>query len=116
MAILRCFTDVAQPLGGAEGASQAIDHDRRNDPSRGAPEESMKKLAISPRDLLRAGLLLVAGLALSGSAAFGSGDADADLAAAQAAAMKTFKDQVNPFISTYCIRCHGEKKKKAGIT
>jgi len=75
----------------------------------------MKKPATRHRDLLRAGLLL-AGLALSGSLAFGSGDADADLAAAQAAAMKTFKDQVNPFIGTYCIRCHGEKKKKAGIT
>jgi hypothetical protein len=61
--------------------------------------------------LLRAGLLLMGGLA------FGSeGDADTDLAAAQAAALKTYKDQISPFLNTYCIRCHGEKKKKGGVT
>ena len=65
---------------------------------------------------LRAGFLLIAGLALSGTPALGSGDGDIDLAAAQATALKTFKDQINPFITTYCIRCHGEKKKKAGVT
>ncbi|HET6246251.1 MAG TPA: DUF1592 domain-containing protein [Tepidisphaeraceae bacterium] len=44
------------------------------------------------------------------------GESDADVAAARADAMKTYKSEVQPFISTYCIRCHGEKKKKNGVT
>src|SRR5436190_5785112 len=43
-------------------------------------------------------------------------DADAELAAARSAALKTFKDQITPLLNTYCIRCHGEKKKKGGVT
>ena len=43
-------------------------------------------------------------------------DVDAELAAARAAAMKTYKDQVSPFIATYCTQCHGDKKKKGGVT
>ena len=43
-------------------------------------------------------------------------DPDAELAAARAAAMKTHHDQIEPFIATYCTRCHGEKKKKGGVT
>ena len=42
-------------------------------------------------------------------------DADADLAASRTAAMKTFKEQVTPFLTTYCSRCHGEKRQKAGV-
>jgi mono/diheme cytochrome c family protein len=79
----------------------------------------MKKRAIRLRDLLRAGLRLMWPLALSLAPAFGSvrdNDPDAELAAARTAALKTFKDQVAPFMNTYCIRCHGEKKKKAGVT
>ena len=41
-------------------------------------------------------------------------DDEAALAAARTAALKTFKDQVAPFIATYCTRCHGEQKKKGG--
>jgi mono/diheme cytochrome c family protein len=37
-------------------------------------------------------------------------------AAARSAALKTFKEEVAPFIATHCTRCHGEKKKKAGVT
>ncbi|HVR86339.1 MAG TPA: DUF1592 domain-containing protein [Planctomycetota bacterium] len=77
----------------------------------------MKKHASSRLDLLRAGFWLMCCLGLSAATAFGGeGDADAELAAARTAAMKTYKDQVAPFINTYCIRCHGEKKKKAGVT
>jgi mono/diheme cytochrome c family protein len=79
----------------------------------------MKRRALRTFDLLRAGLLLMGGLAGSVSTASGSppdDDADAGLAAARTAALKTFHDQVAPFINTYCIRCHGEKKKKAGVT
>jgi hypothetical protein len=43
-------------------------------------------------------------------------DGDAEFATARAAALKTYKDQVAPFIATYCTRCHGEKKKKGGVT
>jgi len=61
--------------------------------------------------------LLCAGLLLLGGLATATGDeGDAKTAAARAAALKTFKDQVAPFLNTYCIRCHGEKKKKGGVT
>lgn len=42
-------------------------------------------------------------------------DDDAAFAAARGEAQKTFKDQVTPFITTYCLRCHGEKKQKGGV-
>lgn len=65
----------------------------------------------------RALLLLMGGLTMTGApAARAEPDGDADLDAARTAALKTFKDQVAPFITTYCITCHGEKKKKAGVT
>ena len=41
---------------------------------------------------------------------------DAKLAEARASAMKTFKEAVIPFVNNYCTRCHGEKKKKGGVT
>src|SRR5688572_26853797 len=43
-------------------------------------------------------------------------DGDDDAAAARAAAMKTYKERIEPFIKTYCFRCHGEKRPKAGVT
>jgi mono/diheme cytochrome c family protein len=43
------------------------------------------------------------------------GDDDADLEAARAATLKTFKVEVAFIINTYCIRCHGDKKVKAGV-
>lgn len=42
--------------------------------------------------------------------------ADPDFAAAQAAAKKNFKEKVEPFVSTYCADCHGEKRQKGGMT
>src|ERR1041384_5944552 len=42
-------------------------------------------------------------------------DDDTALEAARTAAMKTFKAEIAPFITTYCLRCHGEKKQKAGV-
>jgi hypothetical protein len=44
-----------------------------------------------------------------------SGDDDAALAEIRAATMHTFKVEVAHFINTYCLRCHGDKKQKAGI-
>jgi mono/diheme cytochrome c family protein len=62
-------------------------------------------------------LLLAAVLAGAAAPAFGGDgdDDDASLAAARTAALKTFKEQIAPFITTYCLRCHGEKKQKAGV-
>jgi mono/diheme cytochrome c family protein len=61
-------------------------------------------------------LLILAGLmaALPAPAPAAEGDGDVP-AAARDAAMKTFKDQVAPFITNYCLRCHGEHKQKAGV-
>jgi hypothetical protein len=41
---------------------------------------------------------------------------DDEAATAQAAAMKAFKERIDPFIRTNCYRCHGEKRPKAGVT
>src|SRR6185436_6503056 len=40
---------------------------------------------------------------------------DADLAALQIDARKSFKEVVTPFVDTYCTRCHGQNKQKGGI-
>src|SRR5688572_26103023 len=40
---------------------------------------------------------------------------DADFAAQQADARKSFKDVVTPFVDTYCTRCHGQNRQKGGI-
>src|SRR6266496_2590608 len=40
---------------------------------------------------------------------------DADFAALQVDARKSFKDVVTPFVETYCSRCHGQKRQKGGI-
>ena len=41
-----------------------------------------------------------------------SGD---DFAALQADAQKIYRDSVSPFITTYCLDCHGNKKRKGGF-
>jgi hypothetical protein len=43
-------------------------------------------------------------------------EGDADLAALQADAKKSFRADAAPFITNYCKDCHGEKKMKGGIT
>jgi cytochrome c553 len=40
---------------------------------------------------------------------------DADLPALQAEAKKAFRDKVTPFVKTYCMDCHGNKKSKGAI-
>src|SRR5580765_4423984 len=40
---------------------------------------------------------------------------DAHFAALQVDAKKSFKDVVTPFVETYCSRCHGQDRQKAGI-
>ena len=41
--------------------------------------------------------------------------AEKDFAALHADAQKTFRDSVSPFITAYCIDCHGNKKRKGGF-
>lgn len=52
-------------------------------------------------------------LALASQAAPAS---DADIASIQAKAKKSFRDGVTPFVTTYCTECHGDKKRKGGIS
>jgi hypothetical protein len=40
---------------------------------------------------------------------------DADLAALQVDARKSFKEVVTPFVDTYCTHCHGQNRQKGGI-
>jgi len=40
---------------------------------------------------------------------------DADFAAQQADARKSFKEVVTPFVDAYCTRCHGQDRQKGGI-
>jgi hypothetical protein len=40
---------------------------------------------------------------------------DQDFAALQAGVQTTFREQVTPFLNTYCTNCHGVKKMKGGI-
>ena len=40
---------------------------------------------------------------------------DRNFAALQADSQKTFRDSVSPFVTTYCIECHGNKKRKGGF-
>lgn len=62
-------------------------------------------------------LLVLSIVALSFSPVFCSeSDVETKLAEARASALKSFKEQVVPFINNYCTRCHGEKKKKGGVT
>ena len=55
-------------------------------------------------------------LACSSVACGGDRDDDAELAAARTAALKTYKGEVGPFVTTYCSRCHGANKHKGGVT
>src|SRR4029079_9189477 len=41
---------------------------------------------------------------------------DEDLAALPSDHEKTFRDRVTPFVTTYCKECHGDRKRKAGVT
>ena len=40
---------------------------------------------------------------------------DADFAALQVDAKKSFKEVVTPFVDNYCTRCHGQDRQKGGI-
>ncbi|WP_414661610.1 DUF1592 domain-containing protein [Horticoccus sp. 23ND18S-11] len=40
---------------------------------------------------------------------------DAELAARQTEVKKAFREQVTPFVKSYCISCHSNRKSKAGV-
>src|SRR6476659_11514644 len=40
----------------------------------------------------------------------------AALVRARAESAKTFKNEVSPFISTYCLRCHNDKRPSGDVT
>lgn len=60
--------------------------------------------------------VLSLGLMLSFSGAVKAEDVvDAEFAALQTEAKKSFKDGVAPFVKTYCIECHGNRRTKGGL-
>jgi mono/diheme cytochrome c family protein len=61
--------------------------------------------------------LAFVGLALSGPCSLRAAgeDGDAELVAQQADAKKAFREGVEPFLKTYCIECHGNRRSKAGL-
>src|SRR4051812_44684965 len=71
--------------------------------------------SLIPVKLVCAFLIVFAAVACSafGAEAAGGGN---DLARARAEAAATFKDQVSPFIKSYCGRCHTGNRQKGGVT
>ena len=60
--------------------------------------------------------MILVGFALSRSLPCRAEPADdRNFAALQADAQKTFRESVSPFVTTYCIDCHGNKKRKGGF-
>src|SRR5580765_8110572 len=60
---------------------------------------------------------LVCALALFSSSTFAAeASSDVDLTQARAQAAKIFKDQISPFLKTYCGRCHTGNSQKGGVT
>jgi mono/diheme cytochrome c family protein len=57
--------------------------------------------------------LFMAALALPGAA---QDPDEAAIAAVRSEAMKTYQATIDPFVRTYCFRCHGERRPKAGVT
>lgn len=69
-----------------------------------------------PRPHLKALSLACLGLALAiPSFALAEEAADLEFAALQAEAKKSFKEGVAPFVKTYCIECHSNRRTKGGL-
>ena len=70
-----------------------------------------------PRFFARLLVPFACGVALCSAGAAGADGGDAaDVAAARAAALQTYKTQVQPFMTTYCARCHSGNRQKGGVT
>jgi hypothetical protein len=73
----------------------------------------MKRREIVGRGVLS---LTLVGFALSLTPRCRAQPADeADFAALQTVARKSFKEVVTPFVQTYCTHCHGQDKQRGGI-
>ena len=70
-----------------------------------------------PSTLPRGAIALLAfGLApFLALAAEGDPADDTEFSALQDEAKKTFREQVTPFVRTYCLNCHGNRKSKGGV-
>ena len=66
------------------------------------------------RSGLRAALLLGFACALAVPGQAQSAD-ETEFAALQADVKAAFKDKVTPFVRTYCLACHGNRKSKGGV-
>jgi hypothetical protein len=55
-------------------------------------------------------------LCLQGVALHAAAPSDADFARLQAEARKGLRETATPFVTTYCLDCHGQKKRKGGIS
>ncbi len=72
-----------------------------------------------PRNIyrnLRATALAAVGLILAQPCQAEPAAEEASFLVLQANAKKAFKDDITPFIKTYCAECHGDKKMKGGLT
>ncbi len=72
----------------------------------------------TPSGIIRGGVLAVVSAALSLLLVIPAGAtpmSDAELATLQAEIKKSFREQVTPFVKTYCLSCHSNRKSKAGI-
>src|SRR5215217_3130296 len=70
--------------------------------------------APAPRGLIAAVLLSTVGIALARTCQ-AEPVSEADFAALQADVKSAFRDRVTPFVKTYCVSCHGNRKSKAGV-
>ena len=77
----------------------------------------MKPRMTLPSTLPRGAIALLAfGLApFLALAAEGDPADDTEFSALQDEAKKTFREQVTPFVRTYCLNCHGNRKSKGGV-
>ncbi|MFT6862947.1 MAG: hypothetical protein ACJAVK_001508 [Akkermansiaceae bacterium] len=80
--------------------------------STGTEKKMTRAGALKRRVVARALVGIVLSLSLPCRAEQGD---DADFAALQAEAQKSFKEGVAPFVKNYCTSCHGTKKKKGGL-
>lgn len=65
----------------------------------------------------RIGLMVVVVVALGAvGRSFAASPDDSEADARRAAAVKTFRDEVTPFVKTYCFDCHGGNARKGGVS
>jgi mono/diheme cytochrome c family protein len=61
-------------------------------------------------------LLVLTSLATSLAGRAATADAAAGSEARRAEVLKVFRNDVTPFLKNYCLECHGDKKRKGGVS